>query len=103
MRRNSIAPHSAGVMGLGRFCKEGVLKKKGQKGHVYYMKDTWPNNKLLLFPAWRSNMDMYFELTYLCLFQVIVLYLLAMLALLVSLYFLFYVIYSSNKGEQTSH
>ena len=48
-------------------------------------------------------MDMYVELTYLCLFQVIVLYLLAILALLVSLYFLFYVIYSSNKGEQTSH
>ena len=48
-------------------------------------------------------MDMYFELTYLYLFQVIVLYLLAILALLVSLYFLFYVIYSSNKGEQTSH
>lgn len=35
--------------------------------------------------------------------QVIVLYLLVILALLVSLYFLFYVIYSSNKGEQTSH
>lgn len=101
MLRNSIAPHLAGVMGFGRFCKEGVLKKKGQKGHVYYIKDTWPNN--YFFPAWRSNMDMYFELTYLCLFQVIVLYLLAILALLVSLYFLFYVIYSSNKGEQTSH
>ena len=44
MLRNSIAPHLAGVMGLGCFYKEGVLKKKGQKGHVYYMKDTWPNN-----------------------------------------------------------
>ena len=48
MRRNSIAPHLAGVMGLVRFCKEGVLKKKGQKGHVYYMKDTWPNNYYFL-------------------------------------------------------
>lgn len=44
MLRNSIAPHLAGVMGLDRFCKEGVLKKKGQKGRVYYIKDIWPNN-----------------------------------------------------------
>ena len=48
MLRNSIAPHSAGVMGLGRFYKEGVLKKKAQKWHVYYIKDTWPNNYFLL-------------------------------------------------------
>ena len=48
MLRNSIAPHLAGVMGLGCFYKEGVLKKKGQKGHVYYMKDTWPNNYYFL-------------------------------------------------------
>ena len=48
MLRNSIASHLAGVMGLGRFCKEGVLKKKAQKWHVYYIKDTWPNNYFLL-------------------------------------------------------
>ena len=48
MRRNSIAPHLAGVMGLGCFYKEGVLKKKGQKEHVYYIKDTWPNNYYFL-------------------------------------------------------
>ena len=46
MRRNSIAPHLAGVMGLGCFYKEGVLK--GQKEHVYYIKDTWPNNYYFL-------------------------------------------------------
>ena len=48
MLRNSIAPHLAEVMGLGRFCKEGVLKKKAQKWHVYCIKDTWPNNYILL-------------------------------------------------------
>ena len=51
MLRNSIAPHLAGVIGLGRFCKEGVLKKKGQKGHVYYIKDTWPNNYYFVLGA----------------------------------------------------